>query len=119
MTAVVELGAPVNVDVPDDGLVLDVRVLRIRYGSTDVLNVVSLTARPGEVPAVLGPNGAGKTATIEILEGFRIRSAGHARVFGVDPAHGREAWRARLGIVLQSWRDHGKWRVRELLSHIG
>ena len=30
-----------------------------------------------------------------------------------------EQWRARVGVVLQSWRDHGKWRVRELLAHLG
>ena len=58
--------------------------------------------------ALLGPNGAGKTTTIEILEGFRMRSAGEVSVLGVDPAHGDERWRARLGVVLQSWRDHGK-----------
>jgi ABC-2 type transport system ATP-binding protein len=40
-------------------------------------------------------------------------------VLGVDPAAGGEAWRARLGVVLQSWRDHGRWRVRELLHHLG
>ena len=100
-------------------LVLDVQDLRMRYGSTDVLNGVTFEARAGEVVALLGPNGAGKTTTIEILEGFRIRSAGHARVLGVDPARGDERWRARLGVVLQSWRDHGKWRVRELLHHFG
>ncbi|HEX4703983.1 MAG TPA: ABC transporter ATP-binding protein [Pseudonocardiaceae bacterium] len=91
----------------------------MRYGTTDVLTVVDFTARRGEVVALLGPNGAGKTTTIEILEGFRLRSAGHVRVLGVDPAHGTERWRARLGIVLQSWRDHGKWRVRELLDYLG
>ena len=69
--------------------------------------------------ALLGPNGAGKTTTIEILEGFRMRSAGRVTVLGTDPAHGDERWRARLGVVLQSWRDHGKWRVRELLAHLG
>jgi ABC-2 type transport system ATP-binding protein len=37
----------------------------------------------------------------------------------VDPAKGDEAWRARVGVVLQSWRDHGKWRVRELLDNLG
>jgi ABC-2 type transport system ATP-binding protein len=99
--------------------VIDVRDLRMRYGTTDVLNGVSFTARRGEVLVLLGPNGAGKTTTIEILEGFRMRSAGHVRVLGVDPAHGDERWRARLGVVLQSWRDHGKWRVRELLDHLG
>ncbi|GLH94963.1 ABC transporter ATP-binding protein [Phytohabitans aurantiacus] len=100
-------------------VVIDVRDLRMRYGTTDVLTGVSFTARRGEVLALLGPNGAGKTTTIEILEGFRIRSAGEVSVLGVDPGHGTEAWRARLGVVLQSWRDHSKWRVRQLLAHLG
>ncbi|WP_158886997.1 ABC transporter ATP-binding protein [Amycolatopsis anabasis] len=91
----------------------------MRYGSHDVLTGVDFTARRGEVVALLGPNGAGKTTTIEILEGFRMRSAGQVEVLGTDPAHGDENWRARLGVVLQSWRDHGKWRVRELLAHLG
>jgi ABC-2 type transport system ATP-binding protein len=99
--------------------VLDVRDLRMRYGRADVLSGVSFTARRGEVLALLGPNGAGKTTTIEILEGFRMRSSGQVSVLGTDPAHGGEAWRARIGVVLQSWRDHGKWQVRELLAHLG
>ena len=99
--------------------VLDIRDLRMRYGKTDVLNGVSFAARRGEVLALLGPNGAGKTTTIEILEGFRMRSAGQVSVLGADPAHGGEAWRARTGVVLQSWRDHAKWQVRELLAHLG
>jgi ABC-2 type transport system ATP-binding protein len=48
-----------------------------------------------------------------------VRSAGQVDVLGSDPSHGDERWRARLGVVLQSWRDHGKWRVRELLAHLG
>lgn len=91
----------------------------MRYGSTDVLRGVDLRADRGEVLALLGPNGAGKTTTIEILESFRSRSAGEVRVLGADPDTGDEAWRARLGIVLQSWRDHSRWRVRELLEHLG
>ncbi|MFF9572298.1 ABC transporter ATP-binding protein [Streptomyces sp. NPDC014685] len=91
----------------------------MRYGSKDVLCGVDFHARRGEVLALLGPNGAGKTTTIEILEGFRKRSAGEVRVLGSDPDDGDEAWRARLGIVLQSWRDHSWWKVRELLDHLG
>ncbi|MGV9663350.1 ABC transporter ATP-binding protein [Nocardia niigatensis] len=102
-----------------EGVVLDVENLRMRYGTRDVLHDVSFQAHRGEVLTLLGPNGAGKTTTIEILEGFRMRSAGRVEVLGADPAHGDEAWRARLGVVLQSWRDHGKWRVRELLDYLG
>jgi ABC-2 type transport system ATP-binding protein len=104
---------------PGPDTVIDVRDLRMRYGTNDVLKGVTFSAERGEVLALLGPNGAGKTTTIEILEGFRMRSGGSVSVLGTDPAHGNEAWRARLGIVLQSWRDHGKWRVRELLHHLG
>jgi ABC-2 type transport system ATP-binding protein len=99
--------------------VIDVRGLRMRYGSRDVLTGVDFAARRGEVITLLGPNGAGKSTTIEILERFRMRSAGEVSVLGVDPARGDERWRARIGVVLQSWRDHGRWRVRDLLAHLG
>jgi ABC-2 type transport system ATP-binding protein len=98
---------------------IEVRDLRMRYGTKDVLHGVDLRVGRGEVVALLGPNGAGKTTIIEILEGFRFRSAGEVSVLGRDPEHDEEAWRARIGIVLQSWRDHAKWRVRELLGHLG
>lgn len=91
----------------------------MRYGENDVLAGVDLQVARGEVVALLGPNGVGKTTTIEILEGFRGRSAGEVAVLSVDPANASERWRARVGIVLQSWRDHGRWRVRELLAHLG
>ena len=54
--------------------------LRMRYGATGVLDGIDFEIRTGEVVALLGPNGAGKTTTIEILEGFRARSAGQATV---------------------------------------
>jgi ABC-2 type transport system ATP-binding protein len=100
-----------------DTTAFEVRNLRMRYGTKDVLADVTFSAERGEVLALLGPNGAGKTTTIEILEGFRARSAGEVSVLGVDPARGSEAWRARLGVVLQSWRDHRYWRVRELIAY--
>lgn len=96
-----------------------VKGLQMRYGETDVLKGVDFTIQKGEVIVLLGPNGAGKTTTIEILEGFRQPSGGEVRVLGVEPAKGDEAWRARLGIVLQSWRDHSRWKVRQLLDHLG
>ena len=99
-------------------MALAVRDLRMRYGTKDVLTGVTFSAQRGEVLGLLGPNGAGKTTTIEILEGFRMPSAGEVSVLGVDPARGDEAWRSRIGVVLQSWRDHGQWRVRELLDYL-
>jgi len=91
----------------------------MRYGATDVLDGVSFGVRRGEVVCLLGANGAGKTTTIEILEGFRARSAGEVSVLGADPATAGDRWRAGLGIVLQSWRDHARWSPRALLAHLG
>lgn len=99
--------------------VVEVKELQMRYGDTVVLGGVNFTVGRGEVLVLLGPNGAGKTTTIEILEGFRGRSGGSVSILGTDPAVGDEAWRARAGIVLQSWRDHAGWQVRELLHHLG
>jgi ABC-2 type transport system ATP-binding protein len=66
--------------------------------------------------ALLGPNGAGKTSTIEILEGFRRRSGGEARVLGVDPQRGDRAWRSRIGVVLQESRPEPELTVRECVA---
>ncbi|MDZ5623265.1 ABC transporter ATP-binding protein [Nocardioides sp. HM23] len=100
-------------------VVIRARDLRMRYGTKDVLTGVDLDLRAGEVVCLLGPNGAGKTTTIEILEGFRIRSAGEVEVLGQDPATASEDWRARTGVVLQSWRDHPRWTPRRLLTQLG
>ncbi|MFE4020953.1 ABC transporter ATP-binding protein [Streptomyces sp. NPDC059101] len=97
--------------------VVEARGLRMSYGGTDVLRGVDLEIRRGEIFALLGPNGAGKTTTVEILEGFRQRSAGEVRVLGADPARADDVWRGRIGLVLQSWRDHRRWQVAELLTH--
>ncbi|MFJ3310082.1 ABC transporter ATP-binding protein [Streptomyces sp. NPDC086549] len=91
--------------------------LRMSYGARDVLHGIDLTIRQGELFALLGPNGAGKTTTVEILEGYRKRSAGEVRVLGADPSAVDDAWRRRVGVVMQSWRDHARWRVRELMVH--
>jgi ABC-2 type transport system ATP-binding protein len=102
-----------------DEPVVRVRGLQMSYGPRDVLTGVDLDVHAGEVVCLLGPNGAGKTTTIEILEGFRLRSGGDVRVLGQDPAHGGNAWRARVGVVLQSWRDHARWTPRRLLEQLG
>jgi ABC-2 type transport system ATP-binding protein len=105
-------------ELPDDAVVR-VRDLRMAYGTQEVLTGVDFDVRAGEVVCLLGPNGAGKTTTIEILEGFRMRSAGEVRVLDQDPARADEAWRARVGVVLQSWRDHARWTPRRLLDQLG
>ncbi|MEO8907440.1 MAG: ABC transporter ATP-binding protein [Microbacteriaceae bacterium] len=97
--------------------VVRVRDLQKSYGNLTALGGVSFDIQRGETLALLGPNGAGKSTTIEILEGYRDRSGGEASVLGVDPQHASLAWKAQLGIVLQSTGEPGNVTVREQLAH--
>ncbi len=87
-------------------LAIEVTGLTKAYGtkSGDVVNAVrgiDLHVNEGEILAFLGSNGAGKTTTIEILEGFRERTAGDVQVLGEDPQKPSKGWRENIGIVLQ------------------
>ena len=95
---------------------IEVSGLRKSYGSHEVLHGVSFEVQTGEVFALLGPNGAGKTTTVEILEGYRNREAGEVRVLGEDPGSAGAAFRARIGIVLQSSAVYPLLTVRETLD---
>ena len=92
------------------------RGLRRTYGERDAVAGVDLDVAPGEIFAFLGPNGAGKTTTVEILEGFRRRTAGEVEVLGVDPVDFGPAERARVGCVLQSGELGVRHSARELLT---
>ena len=93
--------------------------LRKSYGDNEALRDISFEIAQGEVFSLLGPNGAGKTTTIEILEGYRERSAGEVEVLGVDPQRGGRAWRERLGVVLQSSSLYPNLTVRESMRTFG
>ncbi len=97
--------------------VVEVTDLRKHYRGTEALRGIDFAIEPGETFALLGPNGAGKSTTIEILEGYRDRTGGEARVLGIDPQRGGLPWKARIGIVLQSSGEQGNATVREQLRH--
>jgi ABC-2 type transport system ATP-binding protein len=93
-----------------------VRGLRKRYDDVEAVGGIDLTIARGEVFALLGPNGAGKTTTVEILEGYRRRSAGDVRVLGLDPETGGRALRERIGIVTQESGLGPDYTVRESIE---
>jgi ABC-2 type transport system ATP-binding protein len=100
----------------DPDVVISVRGLHKSYGGFEAVRGVDLDVRLGEVFAFLGPNGAGKTTTVEILEGYRSRSAGELQVLGVDPAAAPRSWRNRLGVVLQDSQPESYLTVRQCLE---
>jgi len=100
----------------DSQPVISIKGLRKSYGDLEAVRGIDLEVHSGEVLAFLGPNGAGKTTTVEILEGYRKRSAGEVTVLGEDPEDADREWRERIGVVLQSGKLDPYLTVRESLS---
>ena len=96
--------------------VIKVRGLHKSYGELEAVRGIDLEVAGREVFAFLGPNGAGKTTIVEILEGYRERSAGEVTVLGADPADPPFQWRQRIGIVLQECNLQPELTVRESLE---
>jgi ABC-2 type transport system ATP-binding protein len=105
--------------IHNHGPAIEVRDLRRSYGETQAVRGVSFDVARGEVFCLLGPNGAGKTTIVEILEGYRSRSAGEALVLGIDPATGARELREQVGIVLQQCGVQVDLSVRELVEMYG
>ncbi len=99
------------------GAAIEVRDLHKSYGEYQAVRGIDITVRRGEVFGLLGPNGAGKTTTVEILEGYRRRSAGEVAVLGHDPDMRARDLRLRIGIVLQSSGIYNHVTPREALRH--
>jgi ABC-2 type transport system ATP-binding protein len=108
-----------STNTQSEGLAIEVRDLRKSYGGVEAVRGVSFEVARGEVFCLLGPNGAGKTTTTEILEGYRTRDGGEARVLGMDPAAGERSLRDRTGIVLQQCGVQRDLTVRELVEMYG
>jgi oleandomycin transport system ATP-binding protein len=75
--------------------------LKKRFGDTQALDGVDLTARTGSVLGVLGPNGAGKTTAVRILATLINADAGSARIAGHDVASAPARVREAIGLTGQ------------------
>jgi ABC-2 type transport system ATP-binding protein len=95
---------------------IEARRLTKRYGDDAAVDGLDLDVFTGEIFALLGPNGAGKSTTVEMLEGFRNPTSGDVKVLGEDPTKATQAWRDRIGVVLQSGSLEEECTVQELLT---
>ena len=102
-----------------EDLVIRVRGLRKSYDGNEAVKGVDFDIPRGTVFGLLGPNGAGKTTIVEILEGYRTRSAGEVSVLGTDPERDEIGLRDRIGIVLQESGIEPDLTVREAVDLYG
>ncbi len=87
-----------------------------RGGGKHALKAVDLAIPRGSLFGLLGPNGAGKSTFINILAGLVIKTAGRARVWGIDIDEDPRAARAAIGVVPQELNLDAFFTPRELLD---
>lgn len=67
-----------------NGTVLNLESLNLRFGAVQALNNVSLEVKDHELLAIIGPNGAGKTSLLNCINGFYRPGVGRIVFLGKD-----------------------------------
>ena len=98
-------------------ITLDVKDIRKKFGSHEVLKGVSFRIEGPELVGLIGPNGAGKTTLTNVLDGAIKPDGGTIRLNGtrIDPLHPYEIARAGLGRTFQVTRAFRRMTVLENL----
>ena len=78
---------------------IEVRDLRVDYGSFVAVSDLTLSVPSGEVFGLVGPNGAGKTSTFRVLATLQEPTYGEARLAGIDIAEDPSGARRVLGYM--------------------
>lgn len=88
--------APPAADRP---IAIDIRDLRVDYGSFVAVDDLTLTVPRGEVFGLVGPNGAGKTSTFRVLTTLMMPTYGDVFLEGVDIQEDLESARRIVGYM--------------------
>ena len=78
---------------------IEINNLTKRFGSSVVLDNISLSVKKGEILGFLGPNGAGKTTTMKIITSFWRPSKGSVKIDGLDVIADSLKTRAKIGYL--------------------
>jgi ABC-2 type transport system ATP-binding protein len=100
----------------DSGVILEVRDLRVVYGSKTAVDGVSLQVTRGEIFGLLGPNGAGKTSTLSAIEGLLKPRSGAVFLDGVDIRRHPSQAKAKLGVQLQATSFQPQLTIRQIVE---
>jgi ABC-2 type transport system ATP-binding protein len=97
-TVVVGSSAP-PADDAERPVVLSIKGIAKRYGSTVAVEGVDLEVRAGSFYGIVGPNGAGKTTTLSIVTGLLRPDEGTVSVLGSDVWDDPAAAKRALGVL--------------------
>ncbi|MEY1554009.1 urea ABC transporter ATP-binding subunit UrtE [Yoonia sp. R2331] len=78
---------------------LEVSNINLRYGQSQILYDISLTAQPGQITALMGNNGAGKTSLLKAIAGRHTAFDGQITLNGQSAQFGNPHQAARAGIA--------------------
>ncbi len=78
---------------------LNIRGLKVNYGSIEALKGIDITVKEGQIVALLGANGAGKTTTLRKISGILEASEGQIEFFGQDITSMSANKIASLGVI--------------------
>jgi urea transport system ATP-binding protein len=78
---------------------LEIKDLTLKYGQSQILHGISLTAKPGEVTTVMGTNGVGKTSLLSAIAGRQPYATGTLMLDGKPLMHPSAFDAARAGIA--------------------
>ncbi len=95
----------------NEGLVLKVRGVGVRYGKAQAVQQASLEVKSGEIVALVGPNGAGKTSLVHAILGVVPATAAAIDLGGRSLLPLSATDRVKAGIVLVP-------QGRQLFSHM-
>jgi sodium transport system ATP-binding protein len=87
--------------------------------SVPAVDVVSFTAKPGEIVGLLGANGAGKTTTLRILCTVLKPSAGSATVAGFDVVAQPAKVRQHIGFLSANTGVYDRMTAWEMVEYYG
>jgi ABC-type multidrug transport system ATPase subunit len=96
---------------------LEVNNVHFRIDGKELLDGISLTARPGTLTAIIGGSGAGKTTLSRLIAGYTRPSAGNVTFEGHDIHAEYATMRSRIGMVPQDDVVHRQLTVNQALGY--
>ncbi|WP_310784071.1 ATP-binding cassette domain-containing protein [Mycobacterium sp. Z3061] len=96
---------------------LEVNGVQFSADGKELLDTISLSARPGTLTAIIGGSGAGKTTLARLLAGYTRPSSGSVTFEGHDIHAQYATLRTRIGMVPQDDVVHRQLTVNQALGY--